>query len=139
MKVFNYIVITLGLMLLLEFSGINVTGLNLANWGLGTDGINANNSSFYNYLFGSGIGILMIAAVGAGIVAGFLTGGKSENFIILPLIGIHLVLLVSSWVNIIKFSQSNYPSWIFPIIIIIFGPLTVGYIFSLVEFFGGRD
>lgn len=82
----------------------------------------------------------MLIAVGAGIVAGLLTGGKSENYIILPLIGLYLVNFVTALVSIMNYVMSDaVPKFIGLLILCILGPLTIGLVLSLVEFFRGTD
>ena len=139
MKVFNYIIITLGIIFLLHLLGINTGSTILNIVGINENGMFIDSSGFYNYIFGA-TGILMLIVAGAGIVAGLFTQAKTENLIILPLIGAYLVNFATALISIINYSLTgDVPSWMGLIIIAILGPLTVGLVFSLVEFFRGTD
>ena len=139
MKVFNYIILTLGIVLVLHFAGIDTGSTIVDIVGLNENGLAIDSSAFYNYLFGTG-GILLALGVGLGIVAGFFTQQKYENFIILPFIGAYLVNFTTALFNIVKYSLSaSVPRWIGISVLCILGPLTIGLVFSLVEFFRGTD
>ena len=139
MKVFNYIVLTIGIIFVLKLAGISTGSTILSIVGLSENGLFIDNSAFYNYLFGVG-GILMLVSVGVGIVAGFFTQQKYENFIILPLIGLYLVNFVTALVSIMTYVMSAaVPRWIGLLILCILGPITIGLILALVEFFRGTD
>lgn len=137
-KVWNYIIITTGLVLLFQLAGIPTGAQTLLNFvGLGTSSAELNTSSFWDAIFGP-TGIL-IAAVVVGIFVGFLTRGHPENFIIYPLIGGSLALYLSSLQSIINYTVSNAPVWVSTIVLIVLGTLGVGYLLALVEFFRGTD
>lgn len=134
MKVYNFLILTLGIMILLELAGINVTGLDLSVFGLGTTSSNLSGSNFYIFLIAA-----LSVALGGGIIVGFITGGKPENYVILPIIIFHLVVIVKTWHNLLVHGFAIYPGWISALIVAIFGPLCVGFILSLAEFFRGTD
>jgi hypothetical protein len=138
MKVWNYVIITTGLMFILYIIGFNIPAVNniLSTLHLTASNQDIGSNDIYNYLFSAG-GILLISI--ASIVVGFITNGKPENFIILPFISLHLVLWISALTDIMKFASSNYSGIISLTIIAILGPLTVGYLISLLEFFRGTD
>ena len=139
MKVFNYIILTLGMIFILHLAGIDTGSTILNIVGINDNGLFIDSSGFYNYLFGAG-GILMLIAVGAGIVASLYSGAKTENFIILPLITAYLVNFVTAIVSVMNYCfTGDSPSWLTYLIMALLAPLTFGLVFSLVEFFRGTD
>jgi len=137
MKVFNYIIILTGIILLLQMAGIPTGAQGVFNLvGLGTSEASVSASPLFDAIFGS-VGILI--GIITGIAIGIFTRASPENFIILPLITGSLALFVTSFVTIMNYSLAIHPTWISAIIVLILGPLTVGFILSLVEFFRGTD
>lgn len=137
MKAFNYSLMILGMLLLLEFAGLSMGTNILSIVGLGTDSIGISSANFFNFLFGSG-GILALGAI-TGLIVGLYAKFSGENLIILPFITGVLSVFVQGLVGIVLYSIANYEPWISGIIILVLGPLSFGYIFSLVEFFRGTD
>ncbi|KKN14981.1 hypothetical protein LCGC14_0990610 [marine sediment metagenome] len=138
MKAFNYSIMILGMLLLLEMGGIDV-GTNLLSLvGIDATTFSFSTSNFFNAIFGA-TGILLIAGIAAGLLVGFLTKTSPENYIILPFITTVLVVFLQGFYGIINYSFANNPIWISQLILLILAPLTVGYAFSLVEFFRGTD
>lgn len=137
MKVWNYILITTGMMFLLYVMGFNIGGVNsLLNTLHLTTNQDITTSPLYNFIFGS-TGILILIAVSIGV--GFLTSGRPENIIIAPIISTHFVLWLGSMISIIVYANSTYSGFIGTIITAILGVLSVGYLIALVEFFRGSD
>jgi len=137
MKAYNYSIMILGMLLLLEFGGITIGTNLLSIIGVGTDSFGFTTSNFFDFIFGSG-GLLLIG-LGAGLAVGFITKSSPENFIILPFITSILAIFLQGFYSIVNYSISNHPVWISSLMILILAPLTVGYAFSLVEFFRGTD
>ena len=137
MKAFNYTIMIAGMLLLLAFGGIDVGTNVLTQIGLTSDAFNFGTSSFQNFIFGTA-GILILG-LGASLVVGFLTKSATENYAILPFIVAVLAVFVQGFTGIIIYSQANNPTWITNLILLILVPVTVGYSFSLIEFFRGTD
>lgn len=145
MKVWNYIFIMVGIIILLEIFGFdtavdgvfNLIGLSINNGKITNVEITA--SSFYDRFFSSGTGILTLAAIASGIIVSFFTRSKPENFVLLPLITTTLVLFVSTFYSIIKQAIAIGDQWVIIILSVIFIPFTIGYILALAEFFRGTD
>lgn len=136
-KVFNYIAITTGLILLFELAGIPTAANTLLNnIGLTTNAVSVNTSPFFNFIF-STAGILIITSVG--IAISFFARTSPINFIILPLVTTQLTLFLGSLVSIMQYSLANHEPWISSIFLLVLGGLTVAYILALVEFFMGKD
>lgn len=139
MKVYNYIIILTGIILLFQIFGIH-TGMDslllLIGYNTITGVFSFSASAFVNAIF-SNVGVLL--AVGAGIIIGSQTKATPENYILLPLITGTLVLFIQAFVLIISYAASNFPAWINSIFLLILAPLTIGYALSLAEFFRGSD
>lgn len=144
MKVWYYIVILTGLMIFLHIAGLPSGATPL----LDTIGVSfgqnrtiesatITDSSIYTDLFG-GTGILILA-VGASILVGLLTKQSTENFILLPLITGVGVAYIQTLVGIISYTLSLGDVLVSTLVALIFIPLTVGFIWSLAEFFRGTD
>lgn len=135
MKVYNYVVTAIGIMLLLEMAGIQ-TGMSaiLNVFGLGTNSANIQESLFY-----SQIGIILSVTTVASIAISFFTRSSPENYILRPLVTGILVLFVATFANIMNYALANYPAWIYSIVLLIFAPITIGYILALFEWFRGTD
>ena len=138
MKVWNYIFIMVGISILFELSGI-----------LGSDGVltaigysRVGEQIFFDFSVSSFLtnilGVLA-GAIAGGIIVGFFTRSSPENYILLGLVtGGTLTLFVQTIYGIIQASLSTEP-WIASIVILIAGPLLVGFMLSLAEFFRGTD
>jgi len=137
MKVFNYTIMILGMLVLLSFGGIDVGTNVLSQIGLTDNAFNFGTSTFQNFIFGTG-GILILG-LGASLVVGFLTKSSTENYAILPFIIAVLAVFIQGFTGIIIYSVANNPPWITNLLLLMLVPLTVGYSFSLVEFFRGTD
>jgi len=142
MKVWNYIIMFVVISVLMFLAGIEITGVTnlLIKIGILQEG--AINLDSNNTFRTTAIALLALA-VGAGLIIGFITKSQSENFIILPFItgtGIAFGLFV--FINL-GYSIINYgftqADWIGYITLVIFAPLTIGFIVSLIEFFRGTD
>lgn len=138
MKIYNYMILLTGLILLFEMSGIPTGAQGILNIvGLGTGSAEITTSNLYLAIFGSAG--LFVVGVAAGLIVGFFTRTSPENYIILPLITGTLAVFAGSFISIINYSLANHEIWISSIILLILGVLTMGYIISLVEFFRGTD
>jgi len=138
MRVFNYIILIIGMIALFEMAGIP-TGVSSILSFVGVDintGSTTTTSGLFNNIFGIN-GILI--GLGVGIAVGFITKAQPENFIILPLITGSFVFFAGAFISIINYSVATHALWVSSIIILILGVLTVGYVVSLVEFFRGTD
>jgi len=138
MRVFNYIILIIGMIAIFEMAGIP-TGVSsiLSFVGIDIDtGSTTTTSSLFDNIFGVA-GILI--GLGVGIAVGFITKAQPENFIILPLITGSFVFFAGAFISIINYSVATHALWVSSIITIVLGILSIGYIISLVEFFRGTD
>ncbi len=136
MKVFNYIILIVGMIAIFEVAGIPTGVSNILSF----VGINIGVSST---TIGSGFYLailaIMSAAIVVGVGVGFITKSPSENYVILPLIVGSLFFFGAAFTSVINWTFENTPIWSSTIVSIILGLLSVGYMVSLVEFFRGTD
>ncbi len=149
-KVWKYVIVTVGLILILRLAGLPTGADPLFRLlGVGFDAtgnfqnVTTTATGFYDVLFrttGDLRGILItIAAATAGVIAGLLTRAKPENLILLPLITTTLVLFLMTTVSIMNYAIGLGQAWVAAIIIIFLLPFTIGFIIALAEFFRGTD
>ena len=135
MKVWYYVLMSAFLGLLFEMCGIPVGAEVLSYIGISATGAGIKTAGMYLAIFGTaGILIGIITA----IIIGTFTRSSPENYIILVFIVGGLTIFTSTFIGIINVT-STYSTWIRSIILLILGPLTIGYVLSMVEFFRGTD
>lgn len=135
MKVWYYVLMSAFIGLLFEMAGIPVGSEVLNYIGMSATGTGIKTAGLYLLIFGT-TGIL-IGIVGA-ILIGTFTRTSPENYIILPFIVGGLTIFTSTFIGIINVT-STYSTWLRSIVLLIIGPLTIGYIVAMVEFFRGTD
>lgn len=143
MKIWNYMILTVGLVFLTIIAGLPM-GFNhiLENLGVTVNATDntitsqvLTNSGFYLAVFGT-VGILI--GIGAAIFIGGITRTSPENYVILAFITGTLAIYVGVFTSIMNYAIS-LNSWVTYIVLGIFLPLSAGYIVALVEFFRGTD
>lgn len=144
MKLWNYVVIFTGLVVLLKMGGIAIAGvdnlLNLIKLTLNSTGIASfelTTSSFWDKILGTNgilttIGTLGVIAIGTFIYS------KDKSFLVLSYLTGTIYIYGSLLVAIINYGL-NYESWAASIIGLIFIPLSVGFFQSLVDYFEGVE
>lgn len=135
MKVWYYVLLSAFLGLLFEMCGIPVGAEVLSYIGLSATGSGIKTAGMYLAIFSTG-GFLV--AVGVSFLIGTFTRTTPENYIILGFITAGLTVFTSTFIGILNVT-STYSTWLRSIILLILGPLTVGYIVAMVEFFRGTD
>ena len=145
MRLGEWLILLVGMMIVLEFFGIP-TGLSgtLTQFGIDinpvtSELINADieNSSFFSWIFGNA-GILILVSGGAAVIVGLFAKGYDTSLVILPLvISVGTLFASTSWF-IIKYAQSINQDWITMLIATIFIPMGIGFIWSCVDYFAGR-
>lgn len=148
-RVFNFVMFMTVLTLIMQFAGFGSIGTSLSDLigfvpgeqGTVRTGLNPGSSTLWNLLFNESTGVgplgILILAAAAGIAIGFITKTASENYVILPFITTTMILFFDSSRDILT-SLSKYPIWISGVIAVIYIPLTVGFIVTMVEWFRGN-
>jgi len=135
MKVWYYVLMSAFLGLLFEMAGIPVGSEVLSYIGISATGVGIKTAGMYLAIFATG-GFLI--GIGAAIIIGTFTRTSPENYIILGFITAGLTIFTSTFIGIINIT-ATYSTWIRSLVLLILGPLTVGYVLSMVEFFRGTD
>ena len=136
MKVYFYLVISVGLMILLNMAGIQVPSNLLIDSLNIFDLENFTSSTFYKALVGVmifgvasiGIGALLRTSLESSLIAGFVSGT--------------LVLLLGDIISIyihMRKIGAEIPSWTANLALLIIAPFIIGYAISLIEFWRGTD
>lgn len=133
MKTWNYVFIMVLIAILFTMAGIPIDAGSLSLLGISTNNVTLNNTFYITIL------AVLAAAAATGIGIGFITKSNSENLIIAPVIAVQAVIFVAILIGILSYSFANYPGWISAIVLLIMGPLTIGFVFGLLEFFRGTD
>lgn len=151
MKVWNYLFISISMMLVLTFLGFetgftqifNLLGFQYTPATGEIGNVTMSASNVYGILFGNGgdlTGILLaLAAAGGAVVIGLFTKSSTENLILLPFITGTLVLFIQTTVQIMNYAVGNFPAWATATMLVVLIPFTFGFIVALAEMFRGTD
>jgi hypothetical protein len=146
MKVWNYLIIMITLLIFLEFVGVHTGGgillnkvgisINQENSILETSDI--QQSEFYDDLFGAG-GILILVLTAGAVIVGFFTKSFEWKLVLAPFMTGVVITFVSAGVSIINYARTTGEHWLIAVISTIFLPLTIGFVYSVFEWFGGSE
>lgn len=146
MKVWNYMMIMMTMMIFLFFMGINPGGSQDV---LGDAGVNINsttgeliegdiaNSDWFDDLFNATDGLLFLIGIGGAIVVGFFTRQFDWKIVLLPFFTVFVNKFVMFGWAIVNLASDTGETWLIGIVATIFLPLTAMFLFSIVEWFGG--
>lgn len=134
MRVYYFLIIIVGLMILMNIAGISTTTGYVLNYlDIVDNPQNLQNSNLYAII----IGIFLSAVVG-GVVIGYFTKSSPESYLIAPLAGI-LVLFVGDIISIYVYVNSLGVAWIKYLVMMILIPIAVGYLESTISWWRGVD
>jgi len=146
MKVWNYMMIMLTMMVFLYFLGFDPAGTQTV---LGDVGIEINsttgeliegdisNSPWFSKLFNKTDGLIFLFGVGAAVIIFVITRTFDWKIVLVPFFSVFVIKFVSFGWSIVNLAIDTGETWLIGIIATIFLPLTAMFIFSLVEWFGG--
>ena len=145
MKLGTFVVMFLVMVMFLEFVGVP-TGASTI---LGTFGININsnneltdidsgNSTFWDWIFGAGAGILLIISAGGAVIIGLFAKSYDTSLVILPFIVSIGTLLSSTMFTIIKYMNGYGQAWATNIVAMVLVGVGIAFIMSCVDYFAGR-
>ena len=141
MKVFTYIIIMMGIMLLLSMSGIDTASNKIIK-------------SFYNSTSTTNdyepsdlekspifVGfLLMLAGLGIGAVAiGLITRSFLPESYLLVFYALFIIAFGLDMISIVSYINSNYGGWLSAIVSLILLPIVAGYVHAVISWWGGRD
>lgn len=132
-KLWTYVTLMVGLTFLLKIAGIP-TGVDWFLSFIGySDGLIANNSTFY-----IAIVVLFAFSVGASIVIGAFGRTAPEYSLLAPFATANFIVFVGTFISIANY-MSNFGTWLhYPIlaIMLVFG---VGFLITTISYVFGRD
>jgi len=146
MKLGAYTVMLTVLLLVLTFAGLNTTltdplefvGIQVDNTASTVTGVDVENSSFWSNIFGSTAGILILLGTAGIVLIGLFGKGYDVSLIIAPLVVVVGAAYIVTFVGIISQVNAMGVSWITNVTTVLFGGLMVGFVWSCVDYFGGR-
>jgi hypothetical protein len=132
-KVYNYMILSVGLVLLMKFAGIPTGADSLLIY----MGYADNASQISTGTFFLAVAALFAIGVVSGITISFFTKTSSESYLIAPIaLGIFTVIS-STFVSIINYTNNmgfvNYLVWL------IFAPLLIGFGIAIIQFWRGTE
>jgi len=146
MKVWNYMAMMLTMMVFLTFLGFSPAGsgdvfddigLNISSSGEVVEA-DVANSSWYAALFNPIDGYLVAAGLLGAIFVGFFTKSFDWKLALSGFFVAFVVKFIMFGKAIVTLAQTG-DTWLVGIVATIFVPLTVMFVFSVVEWFGGND
>jgi hypothetical protein len=144
MKVWNYMVIMLGMMIFLFFLGFPLTGssetledigIHINSTETGESYVDISSSNWFEKLFDKFDGIIAVLALGGAVIVGLF--GKTLDWKIVlgvPFFSLFLIKFVRVAWAVVEMTDET---WLKAVFITIFGTLGGGFVISLVEWFGG--
>lgn len=147
MKVWNYMMIMLTMMIFLSFLGLAPTGTTeiLNNMSIGVNTTTGDvqgdltSSGWFNFLFNATTGALLAIGIGGAVIVGFFTKSFDWRIVLIGFFTAFVAKFVSMGWSMIQLAQSTGQTWLVWIIFTVFVPLTAMFIFSIVEWFGGTE
>lgn len=134
-KVFTYVILSIGMLLILNMMGIPTAASSILSW----VGLANPNQAIDTSLFFTAIAAVFAASAVVGIIVGFLTRASPESYIAATLCG-GLIVFVGTFTSIINYTNAATGNdWASKIIFVIMAPIAIGYGISLVSYWRGAD
>jgi hypothetical protein len=144
MKLWSYMAIMIGMIVFLYFLGFPTAGTQdvLSNTGIVIEPTNGTlmtgdvgNSSWYWELFGV-TGILVTIFTAGAVIVGLLAKQFDWKIVLLPFFtGVVVKFIGFGW-SIVQLARDTGEQWLIAVTATIFLPITVMFVFSIVEWFG---
>ncbi len=132
-KVYGFVVASLVMMLMMNMGGVPTAVNSILEWvGLNDGAQNVSTSQF-------AVAILAIFSTAAltGIVVGFFTRSSPESFIAAGFTSL-LAIFAGTFVSVYNYVSQTGDFW-GNVLLVIMGPLVVGFFISLISFWRGSD
>ena len=130
-KVYNYMIIAVGITFLLKFAGIPSGADVFITW----LGLSGNTSNISLGTFFVGVASLFTVGLGAGIIIGTFTRASPESFIVAPVAAGIFTVITSTFVSVINYTASF--GYIYYLVFMIFIPFLVAFGIAIIEFWRG--
>jgi len=143
MRVWNYIVMMLTLIIFLEFVGFHTPAGSILDFmGIGISETTSELESF-SLLSSNFFAIIAtlsgVLAAGA-VIVGFFTKTFDWKIVVVTAVISITTLFVGAGVSIVSYAMATGESWLIAIVATIFIPITAGFVWSIVDWFaGGND
>lgn len=130
-KVFIYVVMCTGMMLLLNMMGVPTGVDSILNFlGVSIEGQTISLAQFTTTLLA-----IIASSAGVGIIVGLLTRSSPESFIAAPFVTL-LAVFIGTFASVVNYT-SALSSWVFYVSILLFLPIAIGYGIALIEWWRG--
>ena len=133
MRVYMYLVLTFGLMVLLNIMGISGTMGGIYNY---FGGDNPENFSLTD-MFLTAAAVFATVSL-ASIAIGVFIRTSLESIMLIPYVT-GILVFAGDVLFLTRYMQTNYGGWLASITLLIFMPLAVGYVHSVISWWGGKD
>ena len=132
-KVYNYMVLGVGLTFLLKFAGIP----SGADWFLFKLGLTGDISGVtLGWFYGAVLATFALGTLGA-ITIGYFTRSSSESYVMAPVASGVFAMLASTFISIIEYTKDM--GFVYYITWLIFVPLLLGFGIAIIQFWRGSD
>jgi hypothetical protein len=132
MRVYNYLTIILGLLLLFNMAGIETTSHSLLDkTGLLTP------ENFTNSTFITTLSLILAGVAVATVTIGLFTKASTESFMLAGYSSL-MLLFAADIVGIMVYANSNYGGWVSSIVTLLLGGVAVGYAHSVISWWGSK-
>jgi len=145
MKFSEWVVVLLVMAIFLSLVGIptgitsvmNDYGVNITTAG-GIQTADMGNSGFFNYLFGTGTGILIVLIGSGAVIIGLFAKSYDTSLVILPIILTTATSFIAIFWSTIKYIMQFEQIWMTSTIGLLFVGIGAAFIWSAVDYFAGR-
>jgi hypothetical protein len=132
-KVYNYMILAVGLTFLLKFAGIPSGADAFISWlGLSGDAGGISLGTFF-----LGVAALFIVGTGSGIAISFFTKSSSETWIVAPIAAGIFTVITSTFISVINYTADF--GFVYYITWLIFMPLLSAFAIAIIQFWRGTD
>ena len=132
-KIFNYTIIILGTLFLLNLAGLTTASGQMFNY-LFNDG--ANPFSSLGYI---AFAAIFTTGVAAAIIIGSFTKQSTESWVVAPVAGVLFSWAITDMYSVITLASGIGSSWVANLIKLIMWPLIAGYFIAIVQWWRGND
>lgn len=132
-KVYNYMVLAVGLTFLMKFAGLPSGADGFISWlGLDTGIEGIGFGAFF-----IGVAALFTIGTGASLLIGYITKASSESFLIGSICGGIFAILVGTFVSMINYTIDM--GWVYYVVYLMFVPLLAAFGIAMINYWRGSD
>ena len=130
-KVYNYMIMAVGITLLLKFAGIPSGADAFLSWlGLADTPSGVSLGTFF-----VGVAALFTAGLGAGIIIGSFTRTQTESYVVAPVAAGIFTVITSTFITIVNYTQDM--GWVYYVVYMIFIPFLIAFGIAITEWWRG--